>query len=397
MRNKNSNNLSSKLKQEFLSFSQLNLSNSIAPIFFSLLYKKIEKTPLRANFAVHIYEYLKSQGGKKNNISKVFFTQQFPFILEAIITIQYYHNQIIDGKAGVVDNFSISNNLILGNLLKEQLYRYINQLDIPKKIRKKLAKSVREVFECVDVGQYLEKNHCSYDAFQEKRLIHPFQTRVKEKIEEAIINEVIDIIHRFTPLDQAPYQDFLRLYLEKIYMMNGVLFRFGAEFLAEVMQVREDTIKKVMEFATYFGMAQQIINDNCDFVPSIYHEATVGKTCGDAFSDLKNRSVTLPILIHFTQSENEKILNYINTEEARLREMDFFKEITQAFSIYFSMTVGKRIKSNGLSCLELDMNVNKNRRIQELCFLAGNNRFYKYFYALNRGKCYNTYKKRFRR
>ncbi|NJL77001.1 MAG: hypothetical protein HC892_20285, partial [Saprospiraceae bacterium] len=301
---------------------------------------------LRARFVKFLYEYFKSNGGVTDH--PAFFEEQLPFIVEAIISIQYYHNQILDQKGGVNTPSTINDNLITGNLLKDQFYRYLEQLEMDANNRITLIQHARSIFEYVDIGQYLEK-HCNhYEAYKNKQYHHPFERTVNEFIQAEWIEEIVQIILELVDLD-ADNQAYLRIYLQRIYLTNAALFNLVAVLMADMMDVENSIKAKVVKFATWFGIAQQMMNDNCDVVPSsLLFKNTVAKLVTDAQADLKNKCFTLPLVIHLKFCPSGIISNYLNDYKANMQEEDFFDETIKSLSIFFSITISKKVSEGFL-------------------------------------------------
>lgn len=361
--------------------------------FFQILQNKIQGMPARAFFAYRLFEYLKSSSSiNLDKIYKTFFERQLPFILEAIISIQYYHNQILDAKAGVNTPEKINLNLIIANLLKEQLYRYLEKLKISEKDKKALIKTVRSIFEQVDIGQYIEKHCNTYEAYQSGQLNHPFQHFVAGAVEEdtyvaEVLQKIEDSIQQKIKIDRA---DFLHLYLQRIYLTNTSLYKLISEFIADVLKVADREKGNAVKFAISFGMMHQIVNDNADFVPSCHGECTVSKIEQDAFSDLKNRNITLPTLIYLQLRPGGKIAQILKSANSNIRlrilsseETNIFNEITQSLAIYYAMTVGKKIKD-----IARDHLSRSSDSLEDMLKIAENNRYYQYFYKTPYHKSY---------
>ena len=234
------------LQKELRKFNHLGYAPN--PNFYKILYCKINnRNPLRAKFIFILYLYLKNEKKKtslidrikkflsqfsfslkKNTpIPKAFFYSQFPFILEVIISIQYYHNQILDGKSQVYTSSTINKNLIKGNLLKDQLYRYIEDINLCPEFKTQLVQTVRKIFELVDLGQYIERELNIYSSYKE--IIQtgyyklPFQKHIMPFIDQDLMEEVIEKVKSITPLDEN-HTAFLRLYLYRIFLTNTTLF-----------------------------------------------------------------------------------------------------------------------------------------------------------------------------
>ncbi len=369
-------------------FNSLNRIDDKENTPYAILHKKMTQAQsLRANFFYHLYYYLKPYA-EKTDLSETFFERQLPFIAEVIITVQYYHNQILDGKGGVTNPQAVNDNLIEGNLLKDQLYRYIQQLRLDKDSTHKVENCVRTIFEWVDVGQYMDKHVNTYQAYRSSNLNHTFENAVKEMVDHDCINEVLQIMQQWADIAQEdlPY---LRCYVERIYCTNAMLFIQIVVLMCNLLNVPNGITNQVLYFVKLIGIALQIVNDNCDLVPHYLQSGTAAKICKDAFSDVRNRTVTLPLLLHIKKSPSGEIARFLAVEKHRLNDRVAFDEIVKDLSIYQAMTIGKEIKDAALSYL--DVQHEKFLTIEQIAEQADNNRFYRQFYAQT--VCYQRYER----
>lgn len=129
-----------RLREEFNLFISLEKSKLLNISSFDLLKTKVlGHDPLRARYADVMYQHLKTcrvsflsilKNAFQRRSLKKFFQYKLPFILEVIISIQYYHNQILDGKKGFERELTDDDKLIFSSLLREQLYRYLDTIRI---------------------------------------------------------------------------------------------------------------------------------------------------------------------------------------------------------------------------------------------------------------------------
>lgn len=393
-------NLKNGLQEEFERFTDLNRAKD--PHFFAILHSKIydKSLPMRAHIAYLLFKYLEHEKEDQIAISKRFSKQQLPFILEVIISIQYYHNQILDGKAGVTTPEKINDNIIVGNLLKDQLYRYIEaKVDLPAKGILKLTRTVRSIFEWVDIGQYLEKHCNTYEAMQNEDFNHPFEASVNNFVDEDCIAHFLNNIEQWVPEVDCYHHPFLTIYLQRIYLTNATLYKLTVTLIADLLGISLVCKEKLVYFITCYGMASQIMNDNCDFVPAKYEEATKGKKATDAFSDLRNKNVTLPIFIHLLRCPDGHLANILDSiTKATLddeTEHVLFAEITEIFSIFYAMKVAKVIRKRLFTLL--NPSNPSTAGLKYIMETLGNNRYYRYFYDyksdIQKRTCYELYNK----
>jgi len=380
------------IQKEFATFNSNYLPNSTKKQHFEILEKKMKDRPLRAYFSYKLHDYLRKYAGNEAKNNEEFFIRQLPFILETIISIQYYHNQILDRKGGVNTHLAINDNLILGNLLKDQFYRYLESKEIKlnKGGKHKLIEHVRSIFEYVDIGQYMEK-HCNvYAALQDNNIETPFQKKVEDFIDQSLIAEAKKIINKVLEVEN---EGFLNQYLTRIKLTNAALFTVTVQLIGNLLDIGEKKRKTFERFASFFGIMQQIVNDNCDLVPSIYTNGTKAKKRQDALSDLKNKCITLPLLIHLQRSPNGLIAEYLKSEKNKFNEDFFFKEVVEKHSIFYSMSMAKKMSKKIIGETE-EQEKQMDNGLKDLWSIAENNRFYKHFYNHNSGNCYKEYQKR---
>ena len=319
---------------------------------------RLAHTPLRAYFMSKMYAYLRAcpdfdpTSIQQTNYSETFFTQKIPFIYEVIITIQYLHNQILDGKCGVVSGEKINDHLLSANLLKDLLYDYIES-SFPAEIGVHISKNVRTVFRYVDLGQQLEKNWSSFDHYQSSHLtkgrVLPERIDAFLDLEDAgffaekVLNELAE--------DKRP---FATVYLKRIYLTCAALFKMGVQLLLDLTNYQGKEYRSILSFASSYGMMRQIVNDNADFIPSFFQLSTKGKVPGDAFSDLRNKNVTLPLLFLLEEKENTTINAFL---EGKLNTIDsqedaVFEEMLNSFALLKSIQNAKLLASIATNYLD---------------------------------------------
>lgn len=412
------------VKEEYKKFLKLNYIDS-SPEFYEILKNKIDGQPLRARFAYFLFQYLKEEVKEgffnkvkkkikypnlfqksnikdSNEISEQFFTHQFPFILEVIISIQYYHNQILDEKSGIETEDRMKDNLVISNLLKGQLFRYIDVLDLSNETKYKLNKFSNKIFELVDNGQKIEKSYNNYQSYSkmvdDKKEVPTFKKLFSENIDAKLLNQITNLAAEIAGLD-GPHRAYLKLYFQRIYLTNASLFQETGSFLANLLKVSKRKSRRITQFATITGLMLQMVNDNNDFIPSRFMEETAGKDAEDAFSDLRNLNITLPLLIHLGKKKIGAIANFLLIEKHRktngksslslYEERKIFEDITESEAIYLSMKIPKEIKKGALKLLNKN-NAKINPLIKTLSSVD-NNRFYWHFYE--KEEEYKKYKK----
>lgn len=265
--------------------------------------------------------------------------------------------------------------------------------------------AVRSIFEYVDNGQYMDKHCNSYSAFQRLPNELPknallFNEHADNFVDKDIIEEIIEIIQNNFKIEQKnlPY---LYIYLKRIYLINASLFKISTRMSCNFIGLNKSKTKDMIRYAVFFGIIQQLVNDNSDFVPAKmkspsfkYPVTTKSKNENDCFSDLKNKCITLPIIIHLQKCPNGLVAQYLEGRIKTLNKDAFFKEIVEEWSIFFSIT-NVRMVNEHLQCLLKNEDAKFRAQFGNLCSSAKNNKFYKRYrtYSNNDGKPYKEYQK----
>lgn len=276
---------------------------------FFLLKNRFRGVSARAYFVQKISEYIFWERGAAMQTEQVKLMYQMGFMVEVAIVIQYLHNQILDGKSGVTHTEAIRKNLIASNIVRELLFEFI-ELEMPERLRAKIRATFRKILLYTDIGQMMELNYGHYDSYTKKQKA-PFEanseigqyTDKHLKCIEPIIREVCQ--------QAKPKGKFVQHYFRRLFLTNVSLYVATTELLCELWDCPAEIDTSLTNYATTYGTAFQIVNDVADIVPKERSKQTVGKTPEDAFSDLKNRNITLPLIYHLQKKYKRSIENYL--------------------------------------------------------------------------------------
>ncbi len=272
---------------------------------FALPKNKLSNIGIRGYFVRKMYDYIIAESIMKglavrSNLPLKWFEISLPLLAEMIISLQYYHNQILDRKGGIVTHAAISNNLIAGNLFRSTINYYIEKnFKIDELSREKVRNTVDTILTHVDIGQYLDKNWGNYEC-----LIHglPQNASLGDRINSVILEDVIEDIWEEIKSHgiSDSKEQFTKMYLRRIYLCNGSLFILFNRLLCDLLEYKGDLLE-IERFCAYLAIPLQIMNDNIDFLPP----KTVAKGENDVYSDLKNHTMSLPLIFYFEQFPNE--------------------------------------------------------------------------------------------
>ncbi|MCB0636945.1 MAG: hypothetical protein KDC54_10035, partial [Lewinella sp.] len=296
------------------------------------LQRRLAGQPLRAYFMAKMAEWAlvglpgyrswRWQYGRRARLLR----RQLPFIFECIITIQYLHNQILDGKSGVVTPARINSNLLAANLLKDQLMRYLDG-ELPASVRPRVKAAVHRCFAWVDYGQHLEKStnlgpgttevpawaDCLPEPLRQSMDLtaaEPFLRKIKADL-PAIHHEVVDT------------------YFHRIYLTCAFLFTEGANLLIQLLRPSARVATAMRGFSLNYGLMRQLVNDNADWLPRSLALATQARRADDAFSDLRNGTLTLPLIYFRAEHPHGNLLALLGRRDAlaEVEENRYFAEM----------------------------------------------------------------------
>jgi len=409
------NSIGQMLQPEFE--QQLHSSNYLnsEKMRFGLFKNKLEGRPLRAFFVNKLYAYISDGRPIPSSSDSVqlspsndekwkeehfqqhfFFTRQLPLVVEAIITIQYYSNQIYDNKGEVMnDKASIDNNIKLMENLTPTLYHYIWSNYTPKEMKCKAMMTVMEILRLGAVGQVIEDDCNTYEAWLNDKVLNPLTAEPEGFFDQEVLDFLIETVRRRVDFPENKIA-FLEMYFKKIYLRNAALYGLMTELILDYCEVKSEQCEKLKKFATLFAIMHQLVNDIGDLVPSNRDLSTMEKTNKDAFSDLRNNTLTLPIMLHLLVEPNglmEMILKNKISQLDNIVEENLLIDAAQQHSIFTAMSIGKDIQKKAVSYLDP---ANEHfKLLADMCRIAENNKYYKHFY--DREQDYKAYRRKTRR
>ena len=230
-----------------------------------LLIKKIGTFETRAYFLRFSYEIC---SGKK-------WTKEIMHACAAIemeLASMYYTNRIFDDKGGQAILSQPKNQfmaaMITRDLASQALTRACSKVDY--KIFVKIKNIFDEISKIFYIGQFFEVSH--------------------------------NIYSRSIKLD---FEYLLNFYYKRNYGVNNSFFEKIGIIGAILGNGTKIQIEALANFGKDYGMMLQIINDIGDFVPPQYNLGTEEKLPEDAYSDIKHRKLTLPIIYSLTHGDKK--------------------------------------------------------------------------------------------
>ncbi|MEQ1746181.1 MAG: hypothetical protein ABMA02_12195 [Saprospiraceae bacterium] len=303
-----------KLETELENLLQcLALGTSLEVCVFALSRKKFSNISIRGFFVYALYEYIREQArleGHKLQLTrrKRLFDTQLPLVFELIISAQYLVNQILDGKGGVLKNQTydmakVKENTLAASYLKDVLYEYVETTIFPNETRKAqtVQRYIRQAFQIVDEGQLLEQRYSSFVNFQNGFAIPPpFSAFASRLLNQELEDELWNTFQN-AGLSNA-HESFTRFYLQRVFCTNAAPFALMTDLVLDLTGYDGPQRENIRRFGRSFGMLAQLVNDLTDLLPMRFEQDTIAKIPEDAYSDLRNDNITLPLIFFLDQN-----------------------------------------------------------------------------------------------
>jgi geranylgeranyl pyrophosphate synthase len=147
-------------------------------------------------------------------------------------------------------------------------------------------------------------------------------------------------------------------YYQSTYSKTASLFAASAESGALLSGARMATVRSLRDYGCNLGMAFQIVDDILDFVGD---EAEMGKPIG---SDLRQGTVTLPLLLYFEEHPNDDLLRAVfeAREEREERIQTLVEMVRNSPAIESAREEARRFTIEAKEALR-DLSANQYRQI----------------------------------
>ena len=200
------------------------------------------------------------------------------------------------------------------------------------------------------------------------------------------IGQFLEIgVNLYNPKNELNWDVSTDLYYRRNYAVNNSFFEKLGIIGATLGKGTEKEIEALAGFGKNYGMALQMINDIGDFVPPELNSGTEEKLSEDAYSDIKHKKLTLPIiytLIKGTNVDRNLVIKSLNGEY----DKDILIEITKILVNNGSIDYTKEKVSEFIRKAKIYLKIFSGKKrdiLEQMCFISYSNRYYK---ALNEFK-----------
>lgn len=352
----------------------------------NLLERRLSRPSFSSSFIYAIARYIDNCAEAENysikSLNRIVSEKYLPFIIEVIGVINQLYGQTLNKKQRQIDHEQITQSFLATNLLKNRIYDYIDdRFDEEDSLI--VQRSVRKVFRCIDVAQYFDR-YDGYKTLLEREQDNPtWDERLFDLISLEAVEDILSNLQQGAKQKKAA----IRIYFERSYLLGAALFRFISELLMQLMHYEGKERKNIIRFSECYGLLIQLVQDNGDFVS--YKEIFYGDRHG-FLNDLKNRTITLPILLHLDKKpENSlirKLIEKIAIFPIRNERNEILKEMILSGALLEAVKTGEAIAKRAKLFLNPAHKAFAN--LVYLLSIAYYNRYYEHIY-----KAENFYKK----
>ncbi|MEL6971284.1 MAG: polyprenyl synthetase family protein [Bacteroidota bacterium] len=282
---------------------------------FKALERRVNTVSVRSTFTKLVYTYLMTIAKKRKLGFRKLTTKQLDtlaFLTDAYMSVMYAYNHVYDHKLEIrsFSKKAISQKMNNANQLANALFNYIQEtslfsLEQERIISMGFNNALREV----DKGQRIDCEYNFINFFNDNRL-----EQISEQFSGKELLLVQNIIEELKLKYDSVNTAYFETYFSRIYLLNSGLLREVVNMIIKLTSFScKDERNNIMAFAELYGMLLQVVNDVNDFV---YDRGTSNKAPADTLSDLKNNTVTLPIMLHMMRSKGRKGLvnKYIKSQ-----------------------------------------------------------------------------------
>ncbi len=282
---------------------------------------------VRAYFIVKVAQYLK--GSSFEDALHDALVRKLAMLGEFCITYMYLENHFFDKKYGIENPQKEAENRLEVARLGKAIDKFINE-SFSFLHQDKVVAAKSKLFTYYYDGLKLDQNHLKLPFYLSNNAdnLH----RINGEIDAFV--EVEYFLNLFRTYDKKKYrarkldnENFLRLLLTRSFLINGVFFQIFAELCISCFSRASDAQNlHLIRFARCFGLLQQLVNDNCDFLPISMGFRTACKLPEDTFSDFRRGMVTLPIisyLSNLSQPDLDFLTHFHSRDVSPRYETDF--------------------------------------------------------------------------
>lgn len=248
---------------------------------------------------------------------------------EYCITILYLENHFHDEKFGVNTPQTRLNNRLELVQTRKDMYRFIAGAFGDDRIRSLIETKLQEIFDLYEIGLMLDKEFLKFKNFKSNTPHITLPDEIEQSIDAEEYLKIFDSYAR-GKYPSIKNRSFLKILIQRAYLINTVFFHKITELLIAILgktpsQQNQSEHAYLLTFSRMFGMTQQLVNDNCDFLPlDLVKEhglTTVCKFAEDTFSDFRRGLLTFPLISYFTKiheegaGDNDPLLAYFKGEQ----------------------------------------------------------------------------------
>ena len=346
-------------------------------VVLSFLKKKINSNSVRSFYLRYIYLYIielaKKESCTLHQLNSKYFLVHLPFVAEMTMAIMYLDNHSLDRKYGSTKQIDFCNNQFGSYTLRKILRDYVKKT-FDEKSSNTIQDTLDQLFECVNMGQYLDKNYNHYEGFKNNIGYEGTYKEIDDLVDFGAAKNIIEKIKK----DYPQKANYIHLYFTRIFLTTASFFSLFTSLVIELLGYEGESKSDVLDFARGYGILSQVVNDITDVVK--HKDGTTSKLECDTLSDLKNDTISLPLIIHlYNNKEDSLIRNFLDSKNLGLldrKEESVLDELIKSKTLSKAIKICKQLTSNQGYRRNIRGDIEEGKYLIDLSSVAINNRFF---------------------
>ena len=348
--------------------------------------RRLPPCSIRAYFIAKLYQYVKGE----TSFCKILDHAELIHLIvlgEYIITQFYLENHINDRKYRIWEPKREADNLKEQNYITNQIPIHIQESFSENKADW-IQEKVDFLFSLYRVGIELDQQALNFRNFDNWNCLDFLSdSQIKNYLD---INYFIRIAFNGLRLESnfELNKNYLQLYLNRSYLINGIFFQCFSEIVTYLFASKHSNFDELIEFSRVFGMMQQIVNDNFDFIPIEFAYPTSTKLKEDTFSDARRRLITLPVICYYDiiGDQNTWVSDHFSTRTKKdidlsknEQQLEMLDELCTRGALDRAMKITKRIAEYSIDNSSLDRANPSTDFLLDMQKIAVSNKFYIFY------------------
>ncbi|MEL6672728.1 MAG: hypothetical protein AAFR61_11075 [Bacteroidota bacterium] len=251
---------------------------------------------IRNYFIFKISQYLQPYFSF-SNICQHELVRKIAVLGELTITLMYLDNHAQDLKYGIraEDQVSLEKNRAEYLQVRMLLTHWIDhEFDLWHGVM--IHHMIGELFTYYNMGMLLDEETLTYACFDQNNPDNRHEINGDVLAFVDLEEEMALLRSSKKKYGQPTRTSYIELLLTRCHLMNALFFQLFAELCGKIFEAPDGVRVRIRKWSKRYGLMQQLVNDNIDYLPKDMAYPTNSKYKEDTFNDARRKLVTLPII-----------------------------------------------------------------------------------------------------